>query len=654
MDEAPVIPRWLRRLLSGAHFFGGDAGGGGGGGDGGDGGGAGDGGAGGAGDGEGGAGAGAGADTGADTGGATAGADTGAAGDTAGAATAGDTAAGAAGVAAGADAATGGVGGLAGATGTAGDSPAGATGGLAGAAGAGIAGAAAGGVGGSIGGGVGGAAATAGGDDPADAATADAPVGLADSPAASPFGELADVPPNDVSPGIGEGDPGATMVDGNLVLAPVGGTGATQTLTPDQPGSLGGFGVGGGTLQTLPNSPLFGGGGTLGFPSFDPQPFDELSPNTMASPQTQTQANQGVADPGPIGSPLAPLDQTTGLTPGEAAGVVTDITDDVRASQPLASEPMIPTAVPTVTGTPSELGAPGAAAIGGIADPFVTTPTPSTTGPVFAPSFPGEGPPSLTLPAGTTSPGGAPAETAGPAATTEPDPSVDTTTPTTPPATFDERFAPTETMPPMTVEPPLTVAPSRNTPAATPTAPAAPSTFDTDTTEPPAPTAPAPADETPGFPNPIGSPGGPKSELTGGVFFGQNIPGLNAVDASPPAGTNNVDSGGGGAGGGDTTDANTIPPPLPLSAATNALSLSQGSPLAIGGEAGVTLSDGTMLPSGGTMTPDQISTMAAQEQALLQQWAQVVPPNSPQWQQVLNFVNTQVWGQQGQQLGAAS
>jgi len=73
-----------------------------------------------------------------------------------------------------------------------------------------------------------------------------------------------------------------------------------------------------------------------------------------------------------------------------------------------------------------------------------------------------------------------------------------------------------------------------------------------------------------------------------------------------------------------------------------------------GAEGGVQLADGTVVPEP-TNTADplgnrhdqlgQIGNLAQQEQDLLQQWGQIIPQNDPRWNEVVTFVQQQVWGQ---------
>jgi len=47
----------------------------------------------------------------------------------------------------------------------------------------------------------------------------------------------------------------------------------------------------------------------------------------------------------------------------------------------------------------------------------------------------------------------------------------------------------------------------------------------------------------------------------------------------------------------------------------------------------------------GAFSPDQIAAMSQQQEQLLQQWAQIIPPSDPRWPQVLQLVQQQT--QQG-------
>jgi len=49
----------------------------------------------------------------------------------------------------------------------------------------------------------------------------------------------------------------------------------------------------------------------------------------------------------------------------------------------------------------------------------------------------------------------------------------------------------------------------------------------------------------------------------------------------------------------------------------------------------------------GAFSPDQIAAMSQQQEALLAQWAQIIPPTDPRWPQVLALVQQQMMQQGG-------
>jgi len=181
-----------------------------------------------------------------------------------------------------------------------------------------------------------------------------------------------------------------------------------------------------------------------------------------------------------------------------------------------------------------------------------------------------------------------------------------------------------------------------------------------------APAAADPADEAPGFTaGPIGSPGAPASVLSGGIGFTGNpdtsTPGLGDNNQGCNTGGPSIgatDTGGTG-GGGDILGTG------PLGHGGGVL----GAVAPTGAEGGVTLEDGTVVPEPAAETGNeivqpegglsgaldilgnrtdqlgQIGNLAQQEQDLLAQWAQVIPQNDPRWNEVVTFVQQQVWGQ---------
>lgn len=138
--------------------------------------------------------------------------------------------------------------------------------------------------------------------------------------------------------------------------------------------------------------------------------------------------------------------------------------------------------------------------------------------------------------------------------------------------------------------------------------------------------------------------------------LGINLAGPTGTTTTGPSDTQGGGALGTGGTGGTPTDAELAGgPPGGTGGGGGALP----NPLAPGGDnvlggllnaeaGGVELASGEVVGGGAPqMTAEAIQTATAQQDSLLQQWAQVIPESDPRWPQVEQMVATQVWGQAG-------